>query len=407
MKATQEFVHKDLVLKKKKLFSFLIATTEPTAKMWIFEFIVQIFQFLFANSKIEELKGEIQEKNLMVEQLDHENQKCKESLTKLRKDYENCKHLLQKLQTNLLMQNQQIDIFEKRINFLEKENIKLKDEASKYQLALGNATNFRFSDDDQNNPMHLKSDIENLQNMIEEYVTNLKNGIEINFENVNKLLLEYGSRTKIITHTPNRQLIKAILQQHVLKEILSYVDTSHEGLELDIIQKADDLIELIKRFSYERVGADDITRVAPIKLRQQIYAILGYRGYANVDENKFENTQHPFLFIYQRKLNDTMNNYRVLNDSKKRNMVEEKAEKLIQEAIRIFKFRFKVQEPIIEFAWMNCGTKIMKECVETRYEDFTNGIVDICSFPLIGRDLTNRAKRKIITLAKVIPISTG
>ncbi|CAG8502859.1 16829_t:CDS:1 [Dentiscutata heterogama] len=388
-----------------------MATTEPTAKMGILEIIIQFFQSFFANSKIEELKGEIKEKDLMIERLNHEIQKYNKFLTNLQKDYENCKQLLQMekadkalFQKNLL---KKIDIYEQQIIFFEKENIKLKDEASKYQLALGNATNFRFSDDDQNNLMHLKSDIENLQNMIEEYVTNLKNGIEINFENVNKLLLEYGSQTKIITHAPNRQLIKAVLQQHVLREILSYADTFHEGLELEIIQKADNLIELIKRFSHERVGADDITRVAPIKLRQQVYAILGYRGYANINEKKFGNKQHPFLPIFQRKLNDLMNKYRVLNDPKKRNVAEEKAEKLIQEAIRIFKFRFKVQEPIIEFEWINYGTKIMEGCVETRYEDFNDAIVDICSFPLIGRDLSNRAKRKIITLAKVIPTRTG
>ncbi|CAG8570037.1 17606_t:CDS:1 [Gigaspora margarita] len=375
---------------------------------WIIKFI---FQFFFPISQTTRIEEEVREKTSTIDELNNKIRSYDESFANLRKDYENCKHLLQeekavhtKLRNNLLLQNQQITI-------LEEENIKLKDEASKYQLALGNATNFRFSDDDQNNPMHLKFDIENLQNIIEDYVTNLKNGIKINFENVNNLLSTYGSQTKIIPRTPDRQLIKAVLQQHVLKEILSYPVMCFEGrtetfaLESNMIRNVNNLIELIKRFSQERAGVDEVTRVASIKLRQQVYSILGNRGYANMYEKKVEN-KHPFLSIFQRKLNDTMSEYREFIDPKKRIIIEEKAEILIQEVTRIFKFRFMTQEPMVEFYWMDHGTKIVEECVETHYENFKNSLVDICSFPLICRDLSNRTNRKILALAKVIPIRT-
>ncbi|CAG8788268.1 2778_t:CDS:1, partial [Racocetra fulgida] len=318
------------------------------------------------NKQIVDLRAEVQEKVSTIKKLEDDNQNYRELLIKLRKDFESCKHLLQREREGKIMLQHDLSVQDQQITFLEKKNTELKDEASKYQLALGNATNFRFNDDDPNNTMRLKSDIENLQNMIEDYVTNLKTGVEINFENVNKLLQTYGSQTTINSDDPNRRLIKAVLQHHVLKEILSYTDVCPENdctetctLESNIIRKTDDLIGLINRFSNERVGTDDVTRVASIKLRQQVYVILGNRGYANVYEKNIENKQHPFLTIFQKRLNDSMNQYRAVNDPKKKTMVERMAEKLIQEVVRVFKFRFKVQEPMIEIYWINYSTKIM------------------------------------------------
>ncbi|CAG8506930.1 24860_t:CDS:1 [Racocetra persica] len=383
--------------------------------LWIFKFIFQLFfdiaKFRERSKQIVDLRAEVQGKISMIRKLEDENQNYCELLIKLQKDFESCKHLLQREREGKIMLQHDLSMQDQQIIFLEKKNTELKDEASKYQLALGNATNFRFNDDDPNNTMRLKSDIESLQNMIEDYVTHLKTGVEINFENVNKLLQKYGSQTTINSDNPNRRLIKAVLQHHVLKEILSYTDVCPENhctetctLESNIIRKTDDLIGLINRFSDERVGTDDVTRVASIKLRQQVYVILGNRGYANVyDKNK----QHPFLTIYQKRLNYSMNQYRTFNDPKKKTMVERMSEKLIQEVVRVFKFRFKVQEPIVEINWMNYGTEIMEEYVEKHYENFKDALVDVCSFPLIGRNLSNQAKRKILILAKVVPIYAG
>src|SRR5688572_29306009 len=54
------------------------------------------------------------------------------------------------------------------IQDLERKNAELKDEASKYQSSLGTATNLRLSDDDENNPVRLKKDIEHLQDSLED-----------------------------------------------------------------------------------------------------------------------------------------------------------------------------------------------------------------------------------------------
>ncbi|CAG8667249.1 4468_t:CDS:1 [Cetraspora pellucida] len=381
---------------------------------WIFEFIRRFFFVIFREStQIVDPRAEIQEKDLMIRKLENENLSYRETLINFQKDCEYYKKLFHNERKENMLLNSKLSAYAQKINLLEKKNMELKDEASKYQLALGNTTNFRFNDDDQNNIMRLKSDIDDLQNMIEDYVTSLKNGVEINFENVNKLLQRYGSQTKISPHTQDRRLIKAVLQHHVLKEILSYSDMCHENLcmgtyalESNIIRKADELIELIRRFSDERIGTDDVTRVASIKLRQQVYVMLGHRGYANVCEKKYKN-KHLFLSMFQNDLNNSMNKLRVLTEPKKRSTVEGMAEKLIQEVIRIFKFRFKVQEPIIEIQWMNYGTKIIEECVEKHHENFKDALVDVCSFPLIGKNLSNHAKRKILALAKVVPIYTN
>ncbi|CAG8607516.1 1945_t:CDS:1 [Scutellospora calospora] len=382
---------------------------------WIFEFIYRLF-FPNKNIKLEteeksaqiaKLCSEVQEQTSLIEKLERDIRKYQESFYNLHKDYENCNKSLQdEKEENLKLQNL-IPTLEQRIIHLEKEiltyykqNVNLKEEASKYQLALGNATNFRFSDDDPNNTVHLKNDIENLQLMIEDYVTNLKNGVNINFENIKELLQRYTSRSQ----TSNRCLIKAVLQCHVLKQILSFAEESTSDLESSIISKTDDLIEQIESFSEKRVGSDVFTRVAPIKLRQQVYVILGYRGYANECEHK----RHPSLSIFHQELNKTMSKYRLITDPNKKISVEEKAGKLIQEVFRIFKFRFKVQEPVIEMLWIDPGTEIKKEYMEMDYDDknYNDALVDICFFPLIGKDLNN-VKRKVITRAKVFPFIQG
>ncbi len=64
---------------------------------------------------------------------------------------------------------------------LEEQNAKLREEASKYQSALGVVTNTRLGYDDL---VKLKEDILNLQKSLENYVTHLKPNIDIVIEKV-------------------------------------------------------------------------------------------------------------------------------------------------------------------------------------------------------------------------------
>ena len=65
----------------------------------------------------------------------------------------------------------------------------LEDEASNYQSALGIATNFNLSNDDQNHNVKLNENILALHDTLEHYVTNLKPKIDVNISNAKKLLV--------------------------------------------------------------------------------------------------------------------------------------------------------------------------------------------------------------------------
>src|SRR4051812_33344701 len=77
---------------------------------------------------------------------------------KLMNDYKKLKQQLEE-QINL---NEQKD---NEIQELERKNDELRHEASKYQSALGTATNLQLSDSDTNNPVALKNDILKLQDI--------------------------------------------------------------------------------------------------------------------------------------------------------------------------------------------------------------------------------------------------
>src|ERR1051325_3573611 len=83
------------------------------------------------------------------------------------------------LKNELKELRKKLDEKDNEILELERQNNKLKDEASKYQSALGTATNLQLSDNDENNPVTLKKDILNLQDSLEEYITTCKGDVEI------------------------------------------------------------------------------------------------------------------------------------------------------------------------------------------------------------------------------------
>ncbi|CAB5391017.1 unnamed protein product [Rhizophagus irregularis] len=276
--------------------------------------------------------------------------------------------------------NEKLDAKQENINELKKNNVALREEASKYQSALGVAANFRISDD-KNHSVQLKNDILSLQDAIEDYVTNLKGNVEVNIENVEKLAQKYGCLTNIITEKTKRQnksFIKAVLQRYVLEVIitnandyfdyLENTDTLH--LESEILMKTNDLCLKLDKFSETRTGTDKITSTSSIKIRQEAYAALT-----------------------------------------KKQSVENMATNIIREFIRLFWFRLNVQEPIITIAWFGPSTKIdrgtMKGRWEEEYDDVDNLIVDLCYFPIIGLNLEDPSERKLYTRAKVFPRCQG
>ncbi|GBB95718.1 hypothetical protein RclHR1_00260023 [Rhizophagus clarus] len=296
-------------------------------------------------------------------------------------------------------------------DLIEKNNI-LKKEASQYHFALGTATNYRMDDDDKNHSVHLKEDIEELQCKLKNYVTTLKGDFEIDFNAVNDLMEKYNIKAKVTPKNPNKPLIRAVLQYHILKKIIKYKDdyfkkNSRTGnemhLEAEIVSKAKDLEGLLARFSETRDGNDTITQTASIKIRQEVNIALGNRGFSKTLCENNRAMDHVFIILNKNNLNKEINKYRIIKDETKRVYVEKLAPDLIREFVRMVQFRLKVQEPSVQIRWVKVDANIDPSIMERSWDkdDIDNLLVEVCYFPMIGRDLDNEEKRKIYTHAQV------
>ncbi|CAG8702111.1 uncharacterized protein OCT59_009868 [Rhizophagus irregularis] len=300
---------------------------------------------------------------------------------------------------------------EKEKQELMEKNINLKKEASQYQSALGSITNYRMNDNDKNHSVQLKKDIEELQYKLKNYVTTLKGDFEIDFKAVNDLMEKYNIKTKVTPKEPNKPLVKAVLQHHIIKTITKDIrkyfkqnlnEDSIMHLEKEIATKAKDLENKLADFSNTRNGTDTITQAASIKIRQEVNIALGNRGFSDYLSGE-DYVQHIYIMFKKSDLNREMNKYRKIKDDTKKKYVEKLAEDLIREFIRIIQFRLKVQEPSARVRWVEIGSSIDPSIMEGNWDkdDIDNLEVEICSFPMIGRDLDEVAKRKIYTHAQV------
>ncbi|CAG8504563.1 13182_t:CDS:1 [Acaulospora colombiana] len=307
--------------------------------------------------------------------------------------------------------NQKLDKEGNGLRELEEENAKLRKEASKYQSALGVATNIRLSDNDQNHSVQLKRDIENLQTTFENYVTHLKPNMDINIEKVQALAKDYGYPNEITKENLDKPLIKAMLQLKIWNFILHYFIKSREyrganwNLETDIDAKAQDLLRSIATLSETRDGTDKVTGATIIKIRQQVYGILGSRGFNyTVHSESSEILEHNFVSVVSEELNKMINEYRKINDADKRTQVESMAPKLVREASKLFLFRMKVQEPMLEYYFFPKGDIIDANSMEGKWDDdeVDHLRVGICYFPMLGSNLKSK-DQKIYTPARIFP----
>src|SRR6266498_760662 len=349
-------------------------------------------------------KEKSQREQIFLEAKDYYEPRIKELEQKLQKQTEKntqaqTKEIITTLQNQL--SEKEMDIYE-----LKRTNKKLKEEASKYQSALGAATNVRLGNDDQNHSVQLKQDILDLQRTLENYVTHLKPNININIEEVNILIKQYGCRNVITPNNLNKPFIKAVLQRKVLLQIYEFsrdygqYKGENFSLESDIDSKAQELLNLIKDFSETRDGTDEVSKVATIKIRQQVYGILGNRGFSDIISSQ-QTPPHDAIHHFSQTLNKMINHYRQINDVERKRDVEKLAPKLIRDVFRIFWFRFSVQEPRLQAKFFESDTKINPDLMSGIWEDdeLDKICVDLCYFPYIGTDLDSNYK--VITPARV------
>ncbi|GBB91273.1 hypothetical protein RclHR1_18450003 [Rhizophagus clarus] len=374
----------------------------------------------------EKLREEIEEKNHLI----NLNQKTNDDLSNYIKLYQSNKELQEKV-NSLTLQNQTIgqqlkektNEFEKSVQLVEDKeneiknlielNSNLKEKASKYQSALGDAISFKLGDDDNNNSVRLNDDIARLQDKIEDYVTSLRSKTKIHFKKVNHLFSQYKCNLKMNPQTKEISLIKALLQRHViefiLKNTIEYFEDTNittgniQSLESEINSKANELMNLTCKFSKTRVGSNNVTLAVPIKIRQQIFAILSNHGFSDIiDDNKVK-IEHKFINHLKKELNQEIDSYREILDPKSKKKIEENSTDIIREIVRLFFFRFKTQEPIVEWKWFNNNDKIDSIQMTGSWDDddIENATVEICIFPLIYKDSDFSSKLQVYTPAKV------
>ncbi|CAB4375439.1 unnamed protein product [Rhizophagus irregularis] len=266
---------------------------------------------------------------------------------------------------------QQLEKIKSQNQSLKQKNKNLEAEASKYQSALGIATNFDLNVDEQGDSVKLNKDILELHDTLENYVTNLKPKIDVNINEAKKLLDKYGCQTKISEEEPNKPLIKAVFQRHVLEEILAqanfYFDfknlkfsTKDHHLESEIADRTTTLTDLMEKLYNNRLGNDEITRLIPIRLRQQVYIALGTRGFNDTKKPLSIHSKHESIDTISKQMNRMMNKYRRIKDNETRRYVNGLAEDLVRNVVRIFYFRLRIQEPIAEYRWFANDEKVNK-----------------------------------------------
>ncbi|CAG8657331.1 4402_t:CDS:1 [Cetraspora pellucida] len=326
------------------------------------------------------------------------------------------KHQVKKQSNKLpLDKTSQDDIksLRQEIERLRQEIEHSRSEAAKYQAALGDATNFSWKDDDPNNPCYLVDGFKHLQRELFSFTGVKGSKIKIHAQAVNELFKEY--KRSITSDDPGmKPILSAVLQRHVFEFIYDEIKHYFENpsidqpgnipddlLEANIIKRTEDLISLTSHFSKINPGDDMHTRVLPIKIRQQIYAALGYRGFTNPD--------HPLIQRIVKELLELMDRYRTIESKEKKDQLSSKAKYIVKQIMNLFYFRIYTQEQPPEFIFYESGEAFDGMSMENiALEDSEESDVEFCAFPAVAIMVNNSniydrvlAKAQVILRPKV------
>ncbi|CAG8670645.1 8483_t:CDS:1, partial [Scutellospora calospora] len=178
-----------------------------------------------------------------------------------------------------------------------------------------------------------------------------------------------------------------------------------ENLEMKIVSMTDQLLILTELISKYRSGTDVVSKAISTKLRQQIYGVLGNRGFSNMGDK-----EHPLIVTLRSEITSLMNRYRKITSNEKLLALEDKTliNTIIRQVINIFFFRLKVQEPVAEWKFFENRSSINTIMMEGSWDSnvLEEICVDICSFPVIGSNLCEANKdnknMKVIFPAQII-----
>ena len=236
-----------------------------------------------------------------------------------------------------------------------------------------------------NNSVQLSADICSLQDRL---VTTLKGAnIKIDNEQIHKLYEKYN-----VDLDSHKIQMKIVLQRYVLETILKFADNYLEIKEEEdpdspynqekyIISYTNKLIDLLNKFYSSHFRQDNcMIRATQTKICQQVYGMLGAFGFSEIYENN-DKCPHPFTTHAKQELNQLMTKHHHISDVTKRNSIENMAEDLIKDVVRIFKFRLLVQEPKCEVRWYENSSKIDTQFMKGGQwddENLDDYVVNIC-----------------------------
>ncbi|CAG8557085.1 929_t:CDS:2, partial [Cetraspora pellucida] len=298
---------------------------------------------------------------------------------------------------------------------LKKTNEDLKKEATKYQSALGNATSFHLGHKDSDSAGQLSKDILDLHNILDKFC-GLKKVAIINEPEINKLLQQNGCSISGGVKK-NKNLISGLLERIVIETIIKksneYLESQEHdkdiewgdpNLEMKIVYTTEQLLNLTKSIPEYRTGTDAVSKAISTKLRQQVYGVLGNRGFSNIGDK-----EHPLIVKLRSEINDLMNRYRTITNEEKLSENEAIIDTIIRQVINIFLFRLKVQEPVAEWKFFENKSSINTIMMEASLDsgDLEKLCVDVCAFPVIGSNLCEANQEdkhmKVIFPARIIP----
>ncbi|RHZ52251.1 hypothetical protein Glove_463g11 [Diversispora epigaea] len=264
---------------------------------------------------------------------------------------------------------------------IRKEAESAKNEATKYQAALGKATNVHWGDDTNNNSIQLTKDIQKLEKNVDDLAKVKGRKYKINEDGALKLLQKYNIQIStedkqfklILSYTLQRLVVEFIFE--IAKNLYKNLNKDDDNLESNIIYHTEKLVKYSSKLVDERKGDDKISDVTPIKIRQQSYAILALRGF--VDDHRLISQQAD-------KLIKEMEQYREIVDIEKQKEFKVETENLIRSGIQLC-FILKTQEPVPKIKWYESGNSIEEHAMKghwTRGEEKSLE-VSLCYFPAI------------------------
>ncbi|PKY62400.1 hypothetical protein RhiirA4_488809, partial [Rhizophagus irregularis] len=282
---------------------------------------------LSRNQALEEECKKLRKQNQVFE---NENKKLKSQNQAFEIERGNLKSQNQAFENNcenLKSQNQELKL--KNGEFINKIT-ELREVVTKYQSELAGVTSFHLGNQDSNSIGQLSDDIRMLHEKLVSFC-NVKREVKINILELRELMKKYDC---LPTNEISKNLISGVLERAVIETIIekteAYFNLTRNSnatdkplgleaennekqqpyLEAEIFNTTDKLLKMTELFTKIRVGTDRVSEAVPTKLRQQVYAILGNRGFSQTFEDENDSKEHLFIVKLRGDILNLMNRYR-------------------------------------------------------------------------------------------------